>query len=67
MAKTREDQLYIALQKCAGALEAVFKDSKKRWSQGESSVIIFTGAYADLGTMTVSQILDEANEALEEK
>jgi hypothetical protein len=63
----REDQLYIALQKCAGALEAVFKDSKKRWSQGESSVIIFTGAYADLGTMTVSQILDEANEALEEK
>jgi len=66
MAKSREDQLYIALQKCAGALEAVFKDSKDRWPQ-ESSVIIFTGAYADLGTMTVSQILDEANEALEEK
>ena len=63
MALTREDRLFIALQKCAGALAVAFKD---RWHQ-ENAVVNFTGAYADLGTMTVSQILDEANEALEEK
>lgn len=61
MTTTREDRLYIALQKCAGALAAVVPRNQ------QSQVIKFTGDYADLGRMTVSQILDEANEALEEK
>lgn len=58
---TREDQLFIALQKCAGALAAIGRQI------GEEAVINFTGEYADLGAMSLSQILDEANEALEEK
>lgn len=60
---TREDRLFIALQKCSGALQLIV--DRERWPTDRP--IIFTGDYADLGTMTVSQILDEANEALEEK
>lgn len=60
---TREDRLFIALQKCAGALQVIIR----RERMPESARINFTGDYADLGTMTVSQILDEANRALEEE
>lgn len=63
MALTREDRLFIALQKCAGALQMVV--DRARWP--DDRPIVFAGDYADLGTMTVSQILDEANEALEEE
>lgn len=63
MALTREDHLFIALQKCAGALQLIVDQG--RWPADRR--IVFTGDYADLGTMTVSQILDEANEVLEEK
>ena len=59
---TREDRLFIALQKCAGALQVI-----STRMAGGGWPIVFTGDYADLGTMTVSQILDEANEALEEQ
>lgn len=61
MALTREDRLFIALQKCAGALHCIFPVNQHQVS------IKFTGEYADLGTMTVSQILDEANEVLGEE
>ena len=63
MATTREDRLFIALQKCAGALKEVIHQA----DIPEHATINFTGDYADLGSMTLSQILDEANEALEEE
>lgn len=63
MATTREDRLFIALQKCAGALEVIAQCEP---AYGDTPVK-FTGDYADLGTITVSQILDEANEVLGEE
>jgi len=50
------ERLRIALQKCAGALMA---------SADGRANITFNGEFSYLGRMTVNEILDEANQALE--
>lgn len=45
-----------ALEKCAGALSR---------SVSEKEVVRFTGKWSHLGSMTVSDILDEADKALD--
>jgi hypothetical protein len=55
-----ESALRQALQLTAGALQAL----AKKLPRGERHVVSFTHNWADLGSMTVAEILDGADTAL---
>lgn len=62
VAIARESALREALQLTAGALQAL---AAKALPKGERHVVTFTGRWADLGSKTVGEILDDADTALD--